>query len=741
MEHKGFSQWTATQMKVVEFAKRIAGISDFSVLPLPDISAQMLLTGLVIIADWIASNEKYFPLIEIDEQISSDVSRLRSDMAFRAASFLRSRWSPNTIWMDGDFFETRFAFRRNAVQAATIQVVSDAISPGMLILEAPMGIGKTEAALAVAEILAYKTNRDGVFFALPTQVTSDGLFPRMLQWIDQLGDGSHTIELIHGKAQFNDTFQALHQLDGSEDGIWDEDDEGQSDFWAASVSGWFTGRKRSILADFAVGTIDQLLQAALVQKHLMLRHVGLANKVVIIDECHAFDAYMNKYLERTLLWLGAYNVPVVMLSATLPSQKRDAMLNAYNHAKQQSLYKSTVSGYPLITCTDEGKIAQFSVRSDSETKRIYVHPIAEGFIADLLEKLLVDGGCVGVVVNTVRRAQSIAGMLRERFGDRVRLIHSRLISSDRLTRERGLIHELGNIGPNTQRPELRIVVGTQILEQSLDIDVDVLITDLCPMDLLLQRIGRLHRHTRVRPTATVEACCYVMGADCEKFESGSSAIYGDYLLMRTSVLLPEFISIPSDISSLVQNTYGDDDSIFAEFPLGYEEAKASWKKRIEVKESKAGAYLLRRPNAGDTIEDLLYMTRLSDAAADAKVRDIDESIEVNVVRAFGDTLTLFSDTSIVLTRDVPDDDTARRIARDCLRLPTVLCGGSAVKRLIDEIELFDTEHFPLWQKSSWLKGSLILPFDENDTAILLGYKLHYDAFFGLEYEKEGEVNG
>jgi len=741
LERKGTLQWTAVQEHVVEYAKRIAGISDFESLPSPDMEAQMLLTGLVIIADWIASNEEFFPLIDLDEPVSPDGSRLRSDTAFRLASFLNSRWSPDRSWISGEFFETRFTFRKNAVQAAAIDTVSRAERPGLMILEAPMGIGKTEAALAAAEILAYKTGRDGVFFALPTQVTSDSLFPRMLQWIDRLGDGKHTIELIHGKAQFNDTFQSLHQLDGSADGIWDEDDEGQAVFSAASVSGWFTGRKRSILADFAVGTIDQFLQAALVQKHLMLRHVGLANKVVIIDECHAFDAYMNRYLERALLWLGAYGAPVVMLSATLPSQKRDAMLNAYNHGRQQGRFKSSVSGYPLITCTDEGKTAQFSVSSDAETKRVHIWPVAEDCITGLLEKLLTGGGCVGIVVNTVGRAQSIAGMLREHFGDCVRLIHSRLISTDRLTRERDIIRELGRPGPNTERPEKRIVVGTQILEQSLDIDVDVLLTDLCPMDLLLQRIGRLHRHARVRPVTMAEACCYVMGNDCEHYEPGASAIYGDYLLMRTSALLPEFISIPSDISPLVQSTYDSDDGIFAEIPLGYEKAKEIWKNRIEIKEGKAGAFLLKRPDADDTIEGLLCKMLKGDAAADAKVRDIDESIEVNVVRATKDTLTLFSDGDVVLSRDAPDDDTARRIARDCLRLPAVLCRGSDAKKLIDEIELFDSEHFPLWQQSPWLRGSLILPFDENGTAALLGYRLHYDTFFGLEYEKEGEVNG
>ena len=155
-----------------------------------------------------------------------------------------------------------------------------------------------------------------MFFGLPTQATSNGIFSRVREWLDHI-EGEKSIRLIHGKAQLNDEFSSLPKSRNIHGG-----DE-------VGVNEWFAGRKVSILDDFTVGTVDQILLAALKQKHLMLRHLGLSNKVVVIDEVHAYDAYMSVFLYRALRWLGAYKVPVVILSATLPISKRNALLEAY----------------------------------------------------------------------------------------------------------------------------------------------------------------------------------------------------------------------------------------------------------------------------------------------------------------------------------------------------------------------------------------------------------------------------
>ena len=213
------------------------------------------------------------------------------------------------------------------VQAAAVQIALGMADPGLMIIEAPMGEGKTEAALAAAEILAATTGAGGCFLALPTRATSDAAFPRMLNWLERVPDadrerGALAVGLAHGKARFHTDFQDLMKV-GRSVGI-ELDGEPQTRELAAHR--WLSGRKKALLSSFVVGTIDQLLFAALKSRHLALRHLGLAGKVVIIDEAHAYDVYMSQYLDRALEWLAAYRVPTIVLSATLPGRRRKEML-------------------------------------------------------------------------------------------------------------------------------------------------------------------------------------------------------------------------------------------------------------------------------------------------------------------------------------------------------------------------------------------------------------------------------
>ena len=400
----------------------------------------------------------------------------------------------------------------------------------------------------------------------------------------------------------------------------------------------------------------------------MLRHLGLSNKIIIIDECHAYDAYMSRYLDMALRWLGAYGVPVIVLSATLPAKKRLAVINAY-HNNTSSLSKprtdplagnSTESShqpewvsersYPLVTFTDGAKVKQTAISIDREESRsVLLHPQTEDTLADKLEDLLSGGGCAGVIVNTVKRAQGIARFLRERFGnDIVRLLHSRFIAPDRAKLERQVLSELGS-GQGSLRPHKRILVGTQVLEQSLDIDFDVLITDLCPMDLLLQRIGRLHRHTRLRPDKLSQALCLVMGKSCEEFEEGTKSIYGEYLLMRTKELLPETLILPQDIPDLVQDVYDEDAPLPSE-PPGYREAKKKWDKLIQDKERRAEAFRICPPWPQPTLNISGWLDRdVSDHLGDAAVRDSDESIEVLLIKEIKGRLYMLGKRKIMPT--------------------------------------------------------------------------------------------
>ena len=746
----GKEGWIAVQWELIRFALKLSGFASLKALPAPDMAAQTLLSGLLMMADWIASDEKYFSYVPLGQACRPD-ARARADLAWKQLA-LPSPWHAGNRWARGGLYEERFGFAPNAIQAAVARALTKARAPGILVLEAPMGSGKTEAALAAAEILADRTQRKGVFFALPTQATSDGMFPRMERWIDSLkAEGAHSIHLAHGKAEFNSEYQNLaHGVNIGED----EDA-------ALFVHPWFEGRKRSMLDDFVVGTIDQLLFAALKQKHVMLRHLGLADKVVVIDECHSFDAYMNRYLFRALTWLGAYGVPVVVLSATLPARTRRAVMEAYldksfTPQPQRSRFGKIIGpipappkwtvcrDYPLITASDGGAVRQEKVPPDGSSTAVTLEPLAEDSLADMLADLLSGGGCAGVVVNTVRRAQKMAQMLRPRFGgETVELFHSRFLACDRAEKEDRLRRELGKPGGKTRRPEKRIVVGTQVLEQSLDIDFDILITDLCPMDLLLQRIGRLHRHKRNRPAKLTDARCLVIGLGGDDFEPGAEAIYGRYLLMRTRARLPRRLTLPRDIPNLVQDVYGEK-ALLPDTPA-YREAKREYDRKIQEKERRASAFRVDPPCPGSEESLVNWLNTeagASEQAGEAAVRDGDESLEVLPVRQMRNGRLHFLpwiEGGRGIPRDeVPDEATARALARCSVRLPGALCAPWAVEQTVRTLETACAEQVPLWQDSPWLRGALFLILGEDGGAVLGGRWLTYRRDDGLFDEKEAD---
>lgn len=755
LEEKGKEAWTAVQRELINYSVGLAGFSSMAEIPCPNIAAQVLLSGLLIMTDWISSNDEFFPYIRLEDSPESLDVKARAKTAWKQFG-LPFPWDAGNTWMSADLYWERFEFDSPLkIQSAVIETVKGIRSPGIFVLEAPMGAGKTEAALVAAEAFANISKRSGVFFALPTQATSDGIFPRMLNWVNRLeSEGNHAIMLAHGKAQFNEEYEELKNFEGSTNISVDGDS-------GVIVHEWFEGRKKSLLADFVVGTIDQLLLAALKQKHVMLRHLGLAGKVVIIDECHAYDAYMSRYLDMALRWLGAYKVPVIILSATLPAQKRQAVINAYLNddltcknmfdplgrstqtSAQQSEWETSRS-YPMITYTDGGEVKQAAVSIDQkEARKVVLLPLAEDSLADKLEDLLSGGGCAGIIVNTVKRAQELARVLRSHFGqDTVRLLHSRFLAQDRAEKEREVLMELGKPGAGKQRPEKRILVGTQVLEQSLDIDFDVLLTDLCPMDLLLQRIGRLHRHERIRPEKLSQALCLVMGIDCDEFEAGTKRIYGEYLLMRTKELLPEQLDLPRDIPNLVQDVYDNSVPLVSE-PPGYLEAKKKWDKLIQNKENRAEAFRICPPWPDLKLNISGWLDKdVSDHQGEAAVRDSDESIEVLVIQEIKDSLYMLGavDGPELLHYSVPGQEVAKSLARQRIRLPNVLCGPWIIDQTIVELERLNGEKLLAWQESPWLKGELFLILDENFSAHLCSYKLTYDKNDGLLYEKEVETD-
>ncbi|MFJ4939015.1 CRISPR-associated helicase Cas3' [Streptomyces pseudovenezuelae] len=751
-------------------------------LPQP---VQVLLSALVIVADWVASNPDLFPYFPQAAHQSGDE---RVAAAWRGLQ-LPPRWRAQEPTEDvQELFARRFDLPSGAkvrpVQEAAVRLARTMPEPGLLVIEAPMGEGKTEAALAAAEILAARSGAGGVFFALPTMATGNAMFPRLLDWLGRLPaeEGVRlSVLLAHSKAALNDDFVDLLRAGAQQIAAveLDEDDRSQrpgSEGSAASAElvahSWLRGRKKAMLSSFVAGTVDQLLFAGLKSRHLALRHLAVAGKVVIIDEAHAYDTYMSTYLDRVLSWLGAYRVPVVVLSATLPAARRRQLTEAYAGesaavgAKEFDAVEEA-QAYPLLTAVAPESVPVLEALSASgRGGEVRLERLEDdlGVLADRLEVELVDGGCALVVRNTVRRVLETARVLRERFGEgAVTVAHSCFIDVDRAAKDKALLSRFGPPDKAKERPTQRhIVVASQVAEQSLDVDFDLLVSDLCPVDLLLQRMGRLHRHQRGdgqadRPPRLRTAHCLLTGVDWAGEVPvpvrGSSAVYGEYPLLRSAAVLLEHLDgtarpvrLPQDISLLVQGAYANE----AAAPESWAEAMARARQRYEDfrQDQTERAAVFRLDPVGRPGRPLFGWVAAGVGDADdtragrAQVRDGRESLEVVVVqRRADDTLSTVDwiepgKAGLDLPEDRAPDAQAAKAAAACgLRLPYQFSVPEVLDRAIAELEQFCPR---AWQnkESHWLAGELILVLDADCQTRLAGFQLRYSDVDGLEVTRD-----
>lgn len=736
----------------IDFSLECAGFSELSDLPDMAVPAQVVISGMLVTADWIASNTTYFPLISADQKGEFGDYPKRIENAWTTIGFPNMWESKARFGLDDEAFKERFGFLPNPTQADIISTATDAESSGIYIIEAPMGLGKTEAALALSEILAARAGAGGMFFGMPTQATSNGIFPRLEKWAGGLAEDEQTllaIKLAHGNAALNEDYRELFT---GHSNLNIESDSG------LIVHDWFSGRKQTLLSDFVIGTVDQLLMAALKQKHVMLKHFGLSGKVVVVDECHAYDAYMSQYLDMAIKWLGIYKVPVIILSATLPEKRRAELIEAYTDSEKRrakhteahvdktiadEAWKHSLA-YPLLTYTENNAVKQKALAFDGENKEVSVRRIIRDEVAATAGYAVERGGCVGVIVNTVRKAQEIAAELQSAFPKaEVIIMHAQFIMTDRAKREEQILKRVGKHSTPESRRGL-IIVGTQVLEQSLDLDFDLMITELCPMDLLLQRTGRLHRHNRVRPQGLETACCFVLDETDDSFDSGSAAIYGEWLLMRTRALLPNKLTIPSDIPLLVQQTYDEtNNEMLGELTEGMKKAQEENKLRTGKKRRSAENYLISKPSnkKGKCLDGWLDndIKPNNEQTGEKAVRDGDPSVDVIALMRDGEGLIrIIADKpeTIIPADRPPSREEALLIARQKLRLPGFFGRRWNIDSTITQLESETKSNFSAWQDSALLKEELVLLFDNELNAVLGEVRLHYDIKTGLTYEKE-----
>ena len=812
--------WTSVQSELLHFCLGLANTTVEGLVSLIEggiaPQAASVLSGLLIMCDWIASNTGAFPLVSLSstsfgnsnegeyegaEILAYDAGGLAYEALLErgrrgwARTGLLSSWreAVSALRPSESLYARRFDFPAGAVprpvQCEALSVAEGMAEPGLMIIEAPMGEGKTEAALAAAEALAAKTGAGGVCVALPTMATTDAMFSRVHKWLERLlpasGTEPGTVYLAHGKSRLNEEYQGIIAESRYRGGDMDHDDG-----LSVEVSDWMFGSKRGMLSSFVVCTVDQVLMGALQMKHLALRHLALANKVVIIDECHAYDIYMRQYLDVILGWLGSWHVPVILLSATLPKSQREEIARSYMGgwvlpgSAEASECPDEGDAYPLITYTRGDRVMSGEVKAAGGTTivRVALMPDDEQALVDLLKDKLRQGGCAGVVCDTVTRAQAAAAALVQEFGrEKVTLAHARFTDIDRMENERGLREMLGADATleNGRRPPLHIVVGTQVLEQSLDIDFDILVSDIAPIDLLFQRLGRCHRHARTsRPGGVSEPCCYVRGV-CEwrngapLFSRGVTSVYEKANLMESmgvcgllGAAAAATLSLPSDISRLVQLAYGEEavKVIPGEWADDYHAARERREANRDEKCRRARHCLLKpiqdMVRNRDSLTDwyTLSDTRVpGEEYGPRAVRDTQETVEVLLLRLVGREIRLppwIGDPgkgvqcgATIPVDGVPESRLAKVAVQSAVRLPPALCRPDKIEELIGVLEEVGGPYVGAWQESPWLQGRLVLPMSEEGGAmrakIALGgalWTLLYSRDAGLSATCDEEGN-
>ncbi|MFN6964547.1 MAG: CRISPR-associated helicase Cas3' [Pyrinomonadaceae bacterium] len=621
----GGPTWDRSRKKLVDVLSDLLGVRLNGRVLSPnalDKSAAMILAGFVSVADWIGSNTDHFRCgvddftapIDLDLAEYLERSRQFADQAINDLGW--NSWPKNTAVKEFDeLFD--FGNRKRDLQNKAIEIARTVTGPGIFIVEALMGEGKTETAMYLADHFNATLGTRGIYFALPTQATSDQMFGRISAFLkNRFEETGEFVNLIlqHGHSSLNDEFSENVKNFQRIRNVYADNEEIYQKHSNVGAAEWFTYRRRGLLAPFGVGTIDQILLAALQTKHVFVRLFGLAHKTVVIDEVHAYDAYMSTLLERLLEWLGSLGSPVVILSATLPKHRRTELLKAYLKGAGQEFRTGDVpiavgdeDVYPRISYAFAGMPEkEFRIRrlatSVENTRRLGLEfRDDDKFVAELKEKLS-GGGCAAIICNTVRRAQKFYDLLK---GDaffsgnaddgepKLDLLHSGFRLKDRQLREKRALLRFGKEGSSVpftegdskvdlkvRRPDLAVLISTQIIEQSLDLDFDIMVSDLAPADLLLQRAGRLQRHRRDnRPAAFVDpgtgkpaARLWVLRppldgngeirrseTNCRPELGDSGLIYDHHVLLRSWFALRTRyeINLPSEVEEVIEKIYGD----------------------------------------------------------------------------------------------------------------------------------------------------------------------------------------
>jgi CRISPR-associated endonuclease/helicase Cas3 len=468
------------------------------------------IAGLFVLADWIGSAENWFPY----------TSQIEADETFERYWRVAQREAAQAIDDAGitpaetDDFGGMSKLFPEIPSPSPVQGFAEAVplpnGPSLFIVEDVTGSGKTEAALTLAHRLMAQSRADGLYVALPTEATANAMYARLGASFRRLfkKDALPSLVLAHGRRSLHEGFrhsvvdpaaraQARNAITG------DDGDERPS---SAECAEWIADdRRKAFLADVGAGTIDQALLAILPVKHQSLRLWGLADRVLIVDEAHAYDAYMTRELETLLEFHGALGGSAIILSATLPGGIRSRLVAAFRQGTSSGRGPDpelTSIDYPLVTIVGPENVQEVPQPIRHGLTR-FVTASRTGDLEDGLARIVLAaraGARVAFVRNSVDEAIRACDWLRD-MGLEPLLFHARFAMIDRQRIEAEVMARFGrNRDPTTTPKSGHVLVATQVIEQSLDLDFDLMLTDLAPIDLIIQRAGRLWRHARdMRP--------------------------------------------------------------------------------------------------------------------------------------------------------------------------------------------------------------------------------------------------
>ncbi|MFF0094652.1 CRISPR-associated endonuclease Cas3'' [Streptomyces canus] len=597
----GGDGWSTQRRAHFEELQRVTGAWAVPKRGLPAELA-VIVAGLVVMADWLASQTEaiilLLPLVgwlATPEEFDAHWERTQ-----KAAPGLVTGAQLGRARFDAEQFEDMFPFTPNPLQSDLVsnlpRMVKDKRA-GLLLITAPTGDGKTEAALYAASVLGRAAGARGLFFALPTMATADAMYPRVSAFAEHSLGGERALMLLHSMAWLSPIYTT-----GQSDGTPPTASEVSADPTTATEAGaWLRGRRRGLLAPLAAGTIDQALSAVLPLTHNALRLFGLSDKVFVVDEAHAYGPWMHQLLTRLLEWLGAFGAPVVLLSATLSGRTASSLVDAYRRGAGFLEPSPVAPCYPGWVFTDAvtGEVcAPREVGSErGRTLDVQLRHVVWDTTApvggavrtggrrqalrEALEPVATQGGTALVCCTTVAEAQQTFRDLCAAFPELaeceggVRLLHSRYPAHarQRITAECESAYGKPRSTTDVARPRpASILVATQVVEQSLDFDFDLIVSDLAPLAQLLQRAGRGRRHVR----GTTGRPPWALPEDAPRLvilepvdEYGATlvprtwgSVYDAGLLQRTGHLLRERtktgIAVPGDVQELVDAVYAED---------------------------------------------------------------------------------------------------------------------------------------------------------------------------------------